>query len=174
MKGLGYVDIGTRYKSGSTINWMRNEIRSLEEGVTLIIQTGINNILNTKQSNANLIHQYRQLLKENKNKNIIISSIIPASDRKGELYHRVFEVNEELRRIAKQEQVTFVDCEQAFIENAVLKFDLYKRAGIYLHLNEKGNELYVNMVDSVMRRLGIPFLTLSQVFWKTGPTWKRK
>lgn len=109
MKGLGYVDIGTRYKSGSTINWMRNEIRSLEEGVTLIIQTGINNILNTKQSNANIIHQYRQLLKENKNKNIIMSSIIPASDRKGELYSRVFEINEELRRMAEQEQVTVMN-----------------------------------------------------------------
>lgn len=88
---------------------MRNEIRSLEEGVTLIIQTGINNILNTKQSNANIIHQYRQLLKENKNKNIIMSSIIPASDRKGELYSRVFEINEELRRMAEQEQVTVMN-----------------------------------------------------------------
>ena len=141
--------------------------------MTLIIQTGINNILNTKQSNANLIFQYRELLRENKDKNIVITSIIPASNRKGKLYLRVFEVNNELRNLAKQEQVTFVDCEQDFIQNSTLNFHLFKRAGIYLHLNDSGNELFINKVDAALKRLGIPFLKLTQVFWNTRPSKRR-
>ena len=74
MKRQGYTEINTSYKSGSTINWARGEIRNKENGATIILQTGVNNILNTKQSNANIIHQFKELLKENEDKKIYITS----------------------------------------------------------------------------------------------------
>ena len=109
MKTQGYTDIFARYKGGSTIAWARGEIREREAGSRIIVQTGVNNILNTGQGNGNILFQFKQLVKENRDKTIILTSILPAGNRNGKLIKRIDELNDELKAFAVEEHVTYVD-----------------------------------------------------------------
>ena len=173
-KSQGYTNINTRFKSGSTISWARGEIRNIESGANVIVQTGINNIRNTRQENDNILHQFRELIKENTDKNIIITSILPAANRSGETYARVSTINDGLKKIANQERVTYIDLEGEFLKENRLNFELYKYEGKYLHLNSAGNEIFIKKVDEAMRLTGVTFLKLDQVFWRTSLPRRRK
>ena len=169
LKSQGYADIYTRYKSGSTISWAISEARERETGSTLIFQTGINNITNTGQDNNNILHQFKKMIKENHDKKIILTSILPAANRFGEAYTRVSEVNEELKRLAINEGVTYIDLEGVYKIDNKLNFEMYRNEGKFLHLNDAGNECFIKKVDEEIRRTGGSFLKLTQVFWRTRP-----
>ena len=169
MKAQGYTAIRTKYRRGSTVNWARCEIGELKDHSRIVLQTGINNILSTKQSNSNIVHQFRKLVRENRNKEVVITSILPASSRKGDIPSRIFEINNELKKLAFQENIAYIDLTDLFMAGNELDYGLYKKEGRYIHLNDKGNEKFIRTIDEALRRKGDSFLKLTQVFWRTGP-----
>ena len=170
MKSTGCTDIYTRYRGGSTIAWARGEIKEREEGSRIVVQTGANNILNTKQENQNIPHQFKVLIRENRDKKIILTSILPFADRNGNVETRIDEINKELAKLANRENVTFIDLTDILVSNHMLNLDLYKKEGRYIHFNSDGNRRIVEKIDQIFKQNGDAFLVKhARIFWRTGP-----
>ena len=139
MKGK-YKNIGSRFRGGSRITWSRWEARKTEEGSTLILQTGINNILNTTQTKESILHQFKQLIRENvETKKVIITSILPVSGFSDIINALVDEINKGLKKMAEAEGAIFIDMENKFgTRNKMLTVNYFRR-----HITNK--DLYTLM-----------------------------
>ena len=102
------------------------------------------------------------------------TSILPSADRRGIINRRIDEINLELARLANQINVVFINCSEHFMQEDELNYDLYKKGGQYIHLNDEGNKLIVDLIDHVVKKNGGSFKKLTQVFWRRWPTQKNK
>ena len=144
----------------------------MEEHATIILQTGINNILNSKQNNESIVHQYRQLIRENiANKKIIVTSILPASRNEGNVSGRIQEVNKQLKRVCCVEGATYVEME-GYLDGNTLNREFYNQLsnGHLIHLNMAGAEKFVEILDESLKiSLGISLKpNKGQVFRQTS------
>ena len=170
MRRRGFKGLRVHYKGGSTIQWARCVAREIESGAVIVVQTGVNNILNTSQSVANIIHQMRQLVKENRDKNsIVITSILPVAGADCINLGMISNVNEKLRKMAAEENVLFVDMDEYFLDGPYVNVGLFRReAEGFIHLNDDGCEVFACAMDAYLARtLGIEFRTRPQRFLRT-------
>ena len=149
-----------KYKGGSTIEWARCTAAELQEGVTTVFQTGINNILNTRQSNNNIIHQFKMLTREgvSRGNTVIITSILP-TDIGPNVDQRVEEINAALSKIVEREGGIFIDMTKYFIENGriVEQFYRYERGyerDGFLHLNAGGASIMARKINQIIQEYG--------------------
>ena len=146
-----------KYKGGSKIEWARLTASELQPNVNTVFQTGMNNILNTRQTNNNIVHQFRVLTREGvaNGHNVVVTSILPTDIGGSRVAKRVDEINRSLRRVVAEEGGTFLDMTDFFMKNGRIIESLYKREHQgYLHLNEKGASVMTHKINQTIIELG--------------------
>ena len=156
----------THYKGGSTINWCRQESAMLRErNCTVVFQTGINNVLNTKQTEKNILYQIGELISENREKNrkVIFTSILPADLGNPRLMSVIEELNQGIQRKVTEMGGIYLDLQDYFVRNKELirSFYLDERNG-HIHLNKDGATVLMRVIEAK--------LTSSTPPPRTGPT----
>ena len=146
-----------KYKGGSTIEWARRTASELQSNVQTVFQTGMNNILNSRQSDKNIVHQFRILTREgvSNGNSVVITSILPTDIGGHGVARRVKAINENLGRVVTEEGGTFLDVTEFFIKHGKLVTTLYKqeRQG-HLHLNEAGAKILTHKINEAILKLG--------------------
>ena len=124
-----------------------------------MIQTGVNNVLNTIQDDDNIKHQMRCLIREGLSKvpksRLYITSIIPTDS--GGLYgmRRLLQLNKDLKEVARTEGAIYIDMKQYITENnKSLNKELYQSVyGEHIHLNYDGNKvLAYSIAEQITRK----------------------
>ena len=90
------------------------------------------------------------------------------------MFPEVYLINEALKKITENSKVIFIDLTDIYIKENNLKYELYKKEGKFLHLNNAGNELFIQKINNVFKNNGSIFLKLNQVFWNTSLTQRRR
>ena len=153
---------------GSKISWARKEVRRIATQVknpVIIIQSGINNILNTRQDDENITHQVRCMIKEAcrwlpKNR-VIFTSIIPTDIGGERIATRVRDLNQTLYQVVTGEGATFIDLQSYFTTvsrdgdgNSRLNKHAYRLEGkSHIHLNRIGSTILASVIDAEIYRM---------------------
>ena len=142
--------------------------------MTTVFQTGINNILNTRQSNSNIVHQFKMLTREGveKGNKAVITSILPTDIGQPEVEQRVDEINAALGKVVEREGGIFIDMTKYFIENGRIADELYRyeRDG-FLHLNAAGASVMARKINQVIIEKGGS--EIIEDFWEQSLKYRR-
>ena len=157
MRDNEYTGIGSRFKGGSTISWTRYELKKLEKDAIVVVQTGVNNLLNTDQTMDNIRYQFREMIRENRDKKLYITSIIPIKNQEDRLWERVEDMNKEIEKLAYEEKVPFMNIGRNLTEKRGEFADIDDE-DVCIHLNENGNQIVIQEIDNKLREDGIRFM----------------
>ena len=120
---------------------------------TIVFQTGINNVINTSQSDENIRYQVKCLIRENVNKRknlqVIFTSIIPSNIYGSDTIIRVKELNRTLENIVTEEGGVFLDLDRFFTRGFDLVENLYRQEEYgLLYLNDAGLTVLAHVINS--------------------------
>jgi len=122
------------------------QYKSLNRASTIVIAIGINDLLRTSRSPADIVKNYQHILSRlPKGKAILIQAAFPADEEISGLTginQTIFQLNKMLHQLAKERDYQFVNLWEQFTKNdGSAKKELYIEDG--LHLSTKGYQLWI-------------------------------
>ena len=161
-----------RCRGGSMVAWTWKEAKRITErhrNAVIVIQTGVNNILNTYQNNNTIVNSFRRMLRDLvqsiPGNRIIVTSILPTDIGGSRTMDRITKVNQNLKLVVNEEGSKFIDLQELFVRSTNSQIDLdnsrpylnrhlfQRENGCHLHLNDKGNIVFAKMLEAEMNKL---------------------